>query len=323
MTPSEVEARLHHWQGLEGGRATLINLSENHTFRIDAPGGGKAVLRIHRPGYQSRQAIESELAWLTALSRDTGLPTVTPIAGRDGQWLQELQTVSDPPRFAVLFAFEAGEIAETLDDLTGLFAELGRIAAICHLHAERWPLPERFQRPAWDAAAILEPDGRWGDWRKAPHVAGDIRAMLDRLDRRLRADFAAYGRDSRRFGLIHADMRLANILVHAGETRLIDFDDSGFGWFAYDFAAAMSFIEDSPDLPALQAQWLAAYRRERPFSAEDEKALDTTVMLRRMALLAWIGSHGETELAQAHAPRFAAVTADLAEAYLKAPPRFS
>jgi len=38
-----------------------------------------------------------------------------------------------------------------------------------------------------------------------------------------------------------------------------------------------------------------------------------------MALLAWIGSHHETELAQAHAENFARVTAELAAPYLAAP----
>ena len=39
-------------------------------------------------------------------------------------------------------------------------------------------------------------------------------------------------------------------------------------------------------------------------------------MLRRMALLAWTGSHAGTDLARSQAPHFAAGTARLAEAYL-------
>ena len=41
------------------------------------------------------------------------------------------------------------------------------------------------------------------------------------------------------------------------------------------------------------------------------------VMLRRMALLAWIGSHAETQLAQTHMEGFAEGTAMLAEQYLR------
>jgi hypothetical protein len=40
------------------------------------------------------------------------------------------------------------------------------------------------------------------------------------------------------------------------------------------------------------------------------------ILLRRMALLAWIGSHGETALAQLHVERFALDTATMARKYL-------
>ena len=38
-------------------------------------------------------------------------------------------------------------------------------------------------------------------------------------------------------------MRLVNSLVGQEGTRLIDFDVCGHGWFLYDFAASVSFIE--------------------------------------------------------------------------------
>jgi Ser/Thr protein kinase RdoA (MazF antagonist) len=135
----------------------------------------------------------------------------------------------------------------------------------------------------------------------------------------LRLDLAAYGRTAQNFGLIHADMRLANLLVDGEQVTLIDFDDCGFCWFMYDFAAAISFFEDSPQVPALRARWLAGYARIRALSPADIGMIDTMILLRRMALLAWIGSHGETELAKAHAQNFARVTAELAARYLARP----
>ena len=39
-------------------------------------------------------------------------------------------------------------------------------------------------------------------------------------------------------------------------------------------------------------------------------------MLRRMALLAWIGSHAETDLARERGPDFTRVSVELAETYL-------
>ncbi|MCS6762501.1 MAG: phosphotransferase [Candidatus Devosia symbiotica] len=54
------------------------------------------------------------------------------------------------------------------------------------------------------------------------------------------------------YGLIHADMRLGNLLVDSDQVSLIDFDDCGF-CFTYDFAAAVSFHETNSAIPALKA----------------------------------------------------------------------
>jgi len=85
----------------------------------------------------------------------------------------------------------------------------------------------------------------------------------------------------------------------------------------YDFAAAISFIEDDPRIPDLKAAWLKGYRSVRDLNADDEAEIETFIMLRRMALLAWIGSHIEAPEPQELAPGFAATTARLGKAYLE------
>ena len=64
------------------------------------------------------------------------------------------------------------------------------------------------------------------------------------------------------------------------------FDDCGLGWFLYDFAAGISFMEDHPQVPALKAAWVRGYRKRRALSADEAHEIDTFVMLRRMALCA-------------------------------------
>jgi len=307
-----VEANLERWPAAAGGAATLINLSENHTFRIDGPKGARHVLRLHRPRYQSRAAIGSELSWLEAITDETDIPVPRPIPGADGEIVQEVA----PERFAALFAFESGQEPLPDADLVPLFATLGRYAATLHNHASAWRQPDKFVRPIWDAVAILDASGLWGDWRKAPHVEGETLDVLMELDAALRQDLRAYGTDIDRFGLIHADMRLGNLLVDGDQTVLLDFDDCGHGWFLYDLAASLSFIETSPQVPALIRAWLAAYLEIRQLKPEDLRMIDALILLRRMALLAWIGTHGETNLAQAHVDRFALDTAALARKYL-------
>jgi len=307
---------LQLWSETAASTARLINHSENHTFRIDAPFGETYSLRVHRPGYQSRASIESELAWLMALRRDTNLPVPKPIRGRNGQVLQSFDALGHEPRLAVLFAFAPGQEPSPNSNLGELFVTLGGFAARMHQHTMDWQPPVNFTRQVWSAEQILDADGLWGDWRAARDITPAIRATLDQLDSMLRRQLADYGTAADRFGLIHADMRLGNLLVDGDHVTLIDFDDCGFCWFAYDFAAAISFHETHLAIPALKAAWLEGYTAVRPLSDLDRAAMDTMVMLRRMALLAWISSHGETSLAKTHAPGFAEGTARLAERYL-------
>lgn len=315
IEPAAVVAALGAWAGTERCSAVLLNHSENHTFRIDGPEGPRFALRVHRPGYQSVAAINSELAWLAALRRDTDLPLARPIPGKDGALLQDMR-IGDDNRSAVLFEFLPGREPTLADDLVPIFERLGHYAAVLHQHAIDWNKPTGFERHVWNAAQILDSDGLWGNWRIAPGVTKELLSVLQELDDALREDLARYGTGPERFGLIHADMRLGNLLVDGPSVSLIDFDDSGFCWFAYDFAAAISFHETEAIVPALKAAWLRGYLPVRPLTEADIAAMDTMVLLRRMALLAWIGSHAETKLAHTHQPGFAEGTAMLARRYL-------
>ena len=305
------------WNLPEGSRARLINVSENTTYLVEAPGGFKSILRIHRDGYHTERAIYCELAWSRALGDSGEVNTPGVMLGRDGKAVQTGIAESLPaPRFMVMFDFAEGEQPDESQDLSGPFEELGEIAARTHLHSMRWKRPEPFERMTWDLKAIFGPDPTWGLWKDGPGVTPEIAALLARLESVLVARLETFGKAPERFGLIHADMRLANLLVDGGTTWLIDFDDCGWSWHLYDFATGISFIEDSPQVPDLKEAWVRGYRKAAPLSAEEERELDSFVMLRRLALLAWIGSHIEAPEPQALAPGFADATAELAERYL-------
>jgi Ser/Thr protein kinase RdoA (MazF antagonist) len=307
------------WTDLDGAVPRLINYSENHTFLLSVPGDEAFALRVHRPEYQSVANIESELAWLEALHRQTDLSIPEPVAGRNGRILQHFVTPSGEQMHAVLFHFIPGTEPSPDSNLVDLFAVLGGYAASLHDHSISWRRPPGFVRQAWTASSILGADGLWGDWRVAPGVTSPIREVLDRAEIDLRQRLEAYGTAPERYGLIHADMRLGNLLVDGDQVSLIDFDDCGLCWFGYDFAAAISFHETHKAVPALKASWLEGYQARRPLAEADIAALDSMVMLRRMALLAWIGSHAETALAQSHMTGYAQGTADLAERFMAGP----
>jgi Ser/Thr protein kinase RdoA (MazF antagonist) len=303
----------------EDSTAELVNLSENATYAVRTGGGGPtSALRVHRLDYHPDGAIRSELAWIDALRRDGVVTTPAIVAARDGE--REL-TVADPlgetrPRSVVMFDWLPGT-SPAEDSLVDNFAELGELTARLHVHAREWDPPSGFRRFSWGYDEAFGSVARWGRWQDAPGVDADTLPVLTRLDETLGDRLAAYGRGHERWGLIHADLRLANLLESPElPTAVIDFDDCGFGWYLYDFGAAVSFIEDHPDVPAATAQWVEGYRRVAPLPAEDEAELRTFVMFRRLLLLAWIGSHASVDVAQELAPTYAVGTCGLAEEYL-------
>ena len=200
-----------------------------------------------------------------------------------------------------------------------LFERLGTLAARMHGHARSWRRPAWFTRHAWDADGCLGPGARWGRWEDGVGVGPAERSVLAPAVALLRHRLAAFGTGPDRFGLVHADMRAANLLVPpgpVGEVVLLDFDDCGAGWFLYDLGAALSFVEDSPRGPELVDAWVRGYRAEAPLSAAEEAELDTFVLLRRLLLVAWLGSHPDADLARTLGAAFTTASCDLAEAYL-------
>lgn len=124
-----------------------------------------------------------------------------------------------------------------------------------------------------------------------------------------------YGKSPARFGLIHADLRLTNIMRCQDNTRVIDFDDCGFGWYLHDLAAAISFVEHYPAAPEWVAGWLDGYQCHCPLGVEDRAVLPALFMQRRIELLAWVGSHADTEQARSLGPRWVDETLRLYHRY--------
>ena len=299
--------------------ARLVNVSENATYRVDAPSEGRSwALRVYREGYQTRNAIASELAWMEALRRDRVVVTPTPIAGVDGDFVQPVSNGDvSGTRHVALFTWEAGEEPrEDQEDLGDRFETLGEIAARMHAHVRTWNRPAGFERFTWDFETTIGSRPRWGPWRGAPGLARKTEALfsktVDAVGRRL----ARFGVSPERFNLIHGDLRLANLLVDGGATKVIDFDDCGFGWLMYDCATTVSFFEHRPEVPELIAAWVRGYRRVAPLSNESEREIATFVMLRRLLLAAWLGTHAETETARALGTGYTEGTAPLCEAWL-------
>jgi Ser/Thr protein kinase RdoA (MazF antagonist) len=290
----------------------LICLSENETWKVEVPSGAKWALRLQRPGYQSKNSLASEIAWLLALRKDGVAATPVPVAGLDGEWIQRVGQ-----RKLVLFEWENGRQPEIEMDLRQCFRALGAVTAQLHTHSRTWQRPGGFERFTWDFEAVGGVAPRWGHWRDGLGMNAARLDLFGQTAALVRERLAHFGSAPDRFGLAHCDLRLSNLLLHQQTLKVIDFDDCGFSWYMYDAAASLSFYEHLPQVSSLIQHWLEGYRTVSAIGKAEEEEIPTFLMLRRLLLVAWVGSHSETELAQSLGVAYTQQTDALCFAYLR------
>ncbi len=296
------------------GKLTLLCRSENATFLL-VTGSQRYALRLHRGGYHQKADIHSELLWLNAL-RETGIEVPEAVYDSRGETVQTLTLADGQVRYAVLFHWIEGEMPTTDVDPRA-FQQLGHITARLHQHSRHWQKPEGFQRIIWDHHTMVSPQSHWGHWQDAPNLRVSDRAIVAQVIERVGYELVGYGKGTDRYGLIHADLRLTNLLLHHGETRVIDFDDCGFGWYLHDLAAAISFVEHHPRAAEWIEHWIHGYEQVAHLSDEAIALLPTLLIQRRIQLLAWVGSHAETAMAQSLGPHWADHSVRLCRRYLE------
>jgi Ser/Thr protein kinase RdoA (MazF antagonist) len=311
---------LVHWGLPDTSSLTLLNLSENATFEMRDPlTGREMILRVHRVGYSSAQEIGSELAWIRALQSSGTIETASPLPTLDGELVKSLVSpAGHASRFAVAFEKLAGKEPDVSDDAVTVawFARLGEVTARMHAHARAWLEPAEFRRRRWDLTSMVGPQPIWGPWRAGLGLDVSGMRVIEQALELITQRLTCYGSSAVRFGLIHADLRLANLLIDGERLRIIDFDDCGFGWFVYDFATAVSFIEHLSVVPALLRAWLAGYDMVNPLSLEERMQIPTFVVLRRILLTAWLASHSEVPLARQLGVEYTRSTVEIAQQLL-------
>jgi Ser/Thr protein kinase RdoA (MazF antagonist) len=300
--------------GFTDARLEHLNTSENATFRVTGL-NRRAVLRIYRIGHRTRTQIEAELDWMQAL-RDQGVVSTPSIFRRlDGGRVAGIDT-SIGATHCVLFEELAGAVPSE-DELEHWFERLGEVCARLHEHAAAGNSDVRSRRPSFDWDNLIGPEAVWGPSSAAPGLDERALPVLERVSANIRRRLGEYGRGPERYGLIHGDLRLQNLLVHEDSVRVIDFDDCGSCWLLYDLATALSLLEEQPSAPILLEAWLQGYTQRRALRSEDIRIIPDLIMMRRLQVLGWLGSRSDSDLAGEHASSYVPATVAAADDYLR------
>ncbi len=267
----------------------LIKNRENIVFQAEAPDGGKAALRLHRPGYQSDDAIRSELWWSEALVA-AGMVVPQAIRTTEGDVL-----ATGGPRVASLLTWLEGEplgegdVPLAMDEATqetlheGLGAELARL----HVASDAMAMPDAFTREAMDIDALLGDQPSWGRFWENPSLSDEEAALLLEARVKVRRVIEAHS-ETGDWGLIHGDALRENVLVQGDAVRLIDFDDGAFGFRMHELGVAMAQNWDQANAIPLGRALLRGYDSVRPLPVDAEALLEAFMLMRGLSSCGWV-----------------------------------
>jgi Ser/Thr protein kinase RdoA (MazF antagonist) len=279
----------------------LIAQSENVTFRVSVRGADTDyVLRLHRPGYNTIEQLNSERVWTQALM-DAGMSVPNSLLTRHGEYFVpiDIPGVARKCYAGMTTWFEGSTLSEYLetnsdrDERERNFRRIGEIAAAIHNQSTRWEAPPGFARQRLDLEGLLGEAPRWGRFWEHEGLTRSEQKLLLRARKRIHDTLSDYGERPDNFSLIHADLHPANIVYNGEDLALIDFDDSAYGWHMYEIASAL--IEDRfvAGFAALRDALLEGYREHRPLAEQDVDMLPDFLLLRGMAIIGWLHQRPE------------------------------
>ena len=321
------EAVAARWAG-DVAEVRLLAVSENAVYRVDTVGGDRFVLRLHRPGYNTIDEMESEQAWVESLHA-AGVAVPRPrrsLAGgryetvplgpgpdADHRWVGAIEWV-DGTILADLVDDEPVERqAEIVPDL---YRAVGALAARIRRHAAEWQPPAGFARRAWDADGLLGPEPLWGRFWDVAVLSDAQATLLEHARDRLYERLQSLPTDASSYGLIHADLHQSNVMFGPEGASAIDFDDAGFGWFIHELGVALQAVIDEPWADVARGALIDGYRTVHPLDDDELAHLDAFCTVRSLMLIGWLDARPELE-AHAQLPSYVTFACAEAEKYLE------
>ncbi|MEM7341273.1 MAG: phosphotransferase [Actinomycetota bacterium] len=284
------------WWGLDAANVEVVSESENVVCSLTEPSGRRVIVRLHRPGYNSVDELTSEVAWVDSLRR-AGLPVPTPVPTLTGDYYRAVP-VGDEQRQAGVVAWVNGAplgspVSATAESVADHYARIGEIAAAIRAHDAAWSAPPAFVRRRWDAEGLLGSRPLWGRFWEVGALSSEHRQLFTRAREELLALLESLPQTGDRFGLIHADLHLGNIMADGAHVTAIDFDDAGYGWFVYELAVALHPVLDDPAYADARQRLLEGYRRVHPFDEHEEALIDAFLVIRCLIIVGWLDARPE------------------------------
>lgn len=173
-------------------------------------------------------------------------------------------------------------------------------------------MPEGFSRHPWDSEGCFGPGAHWGDRTQVRLLGDNQRYTLDRAVAVWRQTLVLFGKPPDRVGLIRADFLPENLLDDGKQINLIDFDDSGFGWYMWELATNLFWYYHLPSFTLAKDTLVNGYHQVRALPEEHLQHLEDFIFMRAIVYLGWTVSRTESPDAEHFAPNLINIALQLA-----------
>ena len=297
------EEAIKHWD-VEVKSINLHLQSENTVFKVEGLDGNTYALRIHRKGYHDLDELNSEHVWTSSLSNAGLLVPEAVVTRSRGAYTSVSFLNSDEYRYVGLVKWIEGTILNDLildleeKDVSDLYESLGKVVAKFHKTTIAWEVPKDFKRHSFDTDGFLGSKPFWGRFWEAQNATTSERETLSLIRNNMTEILSKLPKDINSFGMIHADLHSQNVLIQGKNLSVIDFDDSGFGWYGFDLAVA---IWDRLDFTATGCHFDIAYKsltkgylEERPKAIDIIEIIPVFLLMRTLMIIRWIEDRPES-----------------------------
>ncbi len=285
---TQIAEQLKDKYGLEVTVCKNLNTLANYAIEVTSPAGHFA-LKIYNPASRTAPEVQWEIDLTIHLIKN-GAPVASPVAGKDGSYLQTF-TVDGQDRVAVLFEWAAGQ--KPKPELS-TYTLIGEAAARIHNAADTFT--SELPREKYDEHELL--DDQLKRMKTPLEESGQSQRVFD-LSERMRKIITNPKLD---YGIIHNDLTLDNVHLNGNEIIVFDLDSAAESWRAAEPWGVLRAGEDR------FRAWLEGYRSIREFSQDDVKAVAAFGIVEDIRNIVWkLGfaksSRGEPLLKTAELPQ--------------------
>jgi Ser/Thr protein kinase RdoA (MazF antagonist) len=273
--------------------ATLTQIASRHNdvFRVTTWAKRKYVLRVQNQVLSDAE-VRSQLKWMESLERDGGIAVPRPVRTSDARPFTFVECAGQRRR-AVLLHWLLGKTANIRTE--SVYRSAADLVARMHRHSEQFRVGRNF--------AVRRLDGEWLFGSRffvhSPAAKGRLktpdREAARMAERFVRRAMESLGRGKNRFGLIHADLNLDNIVFNHGEASPIDFDEFGLGWYLFDIAELIRTSVTPDNWRERKEFVLRLYQQSRSLAAVETEAMDGFIVAAFVQYLNWAFLHARND----------------------------